>query len=117
MRQAKKKPAPGEGASFEKWVMETYTPRPFWGRGAQGASEGSIRGRKVVLAQHGHAAQQPFSENAFRRRNHGSANFDRSTQNRLWRENTRKTGFERCTRAQMNARPEVRVSRLKLGSV
>ncbi|VXC84091.1 hypothetical protein BURKHO8Y_480055 [Burkholderia sp. 8Y] len=40
----------------------------------------------------------PF-RNYFRRRNHGSANFDRSTQIRLWRENTRKPGFERCTGA------------------
>jgi hypothetical protein len=40
----------------------------------------------------------PF-RNYFRRRFHGSANFDRSTQIRLWRENTRKPRFERCTGA------------------
>jgi hypothetical protein len=73
-------------------LRETYTPRPFWGRGAQGASEGSIRGRKVVLAQHGHAAQHPFFGKYIPPQDHGSANFNRSTQNRLWRENTRYPG-------------------------
>ena len=47
-------------------MIETYAPRPFRGRGEQGATGigrcRSVRERKVVLAQQGHAAQQPFSE-------------------------------------------------------
>ena len=61
-----KKARSGEGASLGKSIeRKTYAPRPFRGRGVQGAPGDpvrSVRERKVVLARHGHAAQQPFSE-------------------------------------------------------
>jgi hypothetical protein len=99
-----------------KLVSETYTPRPFWGRGAQGASEGSIRGRKVVLAQHGHAAQQPFSEKFIPPQESRISQLRSFYPEQALEREHPKNWVRTMYLAQMNASLRVRVSRLKLGS-